>query len=84
MTMGERLKGWRTKNGLSQRVAAEKVGTGQRTWADWETGTTPEVDYLEALEKLTDGAVTIKGWAKERRAERTTDRSEAVQVKAAS
>jgi transcriptional regulator with XRE-family HTH domain len=70
MDVGQRLRQWRTKVGISQKVAAEQIGTDQRVWASWEAGTTPEVDYTEAIERLTKGAVTIRDWVRERRKKR--------------
>jgi transcriptional regulator with XRE-family HTH domain len=70
MTMGERLRNWRLKTGLSQDQAAKAVGTNQGTWKAWELGSTPEADYIEAIERLTKGAVSFHGWAKDRRRKR--------------
>ena len=70
MDVGQRLRQWRTKVGSSQKVAAEQIGTDQRGWASWVAGTTPEVDYTEAIERLTKGAVTIRDWVRERRKKR--------------
>lgn len=74
MTNGEKLRAWRDRSGISQADAAEKIGTKQRTWASWETdGTTPEIDFAEALEKLTTGAVTMRDWVRSRRKKRNED-----------
>lgn len=73
MTTGERLRNWRKKAGLSQDQAAKLVGTIQATWRAWESGSTPEADYIEALEKLTKGAVSFSGWARDRRKKRRVD-----------
>lgn len=74
MTTGEKLRAWRAKRGISQASAAALVGTTQRTWGQWESdGTTPEIDYCDAIEKLTSGAVTMKDWARSRRKQRRGD-----------
>ena len=70
MTTGERLRIWRTKAGLSQEQAAKTVGTNQATWKAWERGSTPEADYIEAIERLTKGTVSFHSWAKDRRRKR--------------
>jgi transcriptional regulator with XRE-family HTH domain len=68
MTNGARLREWRESMGLSQEEAARRIGAKQRTWAGWETfGTTPEVDYCEAIEALTKGIITMRDWARSRR-----------------
>ncbi len=77
MTNGEKLRIWRERAGLSQADAAEKIGTKQRTWAQWESeGTTPEIDFAEALEKLTGGAVTMRDWVRSRRKKRRDEAAE--------
>lgn len=74
VTMGKRLKAWRKRVGLSQDGAAKRLGTSQRTWAAWEMdGTTPEVDYCEAIEDLTGGEVAVSDWARARRNKRRRD-----------
>ncbi len=71
MTNGEKLRAWRERAGLSQDKAARRVGTSQRTWGAWEAnGTTPEIDYADAIEKLTGGAVQMRDWVKSRRKKR--------------
>lgn len=76
-TVGGRLRAWRErqKPALSQERAAELVGAPQRTWADWELGgKTPEIDYAEAIERLTGGKIRMRDWARGRRAKRIADR----------
>ncbi len=70
MDNGEKLRAWRVAAGLSQAKAADRVGTKQRTWAQWESGTTPEIDFAESLERLTDGEVAMRDWARSRRRKR--------------
>lgn len=71
--MGKRLKAWRKRLGISQEGAAKRLGTSQRTWAAWELGSTPEVDYCEALEDLTGGEISISDWVESRRKKRRSD-----------
>lgn len=73
MTTGERLRSWRVKAGLSQEQAAKTVGTTQATWKAWERGSTPEADYIEALERLTKGAISFRGWARDRKKKRRAE-----------
>jgi transcriptional regulator with XRE-family HTH domain len=73
MTTGGRLRAWRIRAGLSQEQAAERVGTTQRTWGAWEIGSTPEADFIEAIEKLTSGSITFRDWARSRRKKRRDD-----------
>lgn len=34
----EALRAWREKHGLTQGAAGKRLGVGQATWSDWETG----------------------------------------------
>lgn len=77
MRTGERLRAWRQKAGLSQEQAAKKVGTTQRSWGAWETDTTPEIDFAEAIEKLTRGEITMRDWSRCRRKKRREDAASA-------
>jgi transcriptional regulator with XRE-family HTH domain len=71
MDNGERLRIWRDSKGLSQQEAAKLVRTKQRTWASWEhDGATPEIDFAEDLERVTDGFVAMRDWARSRRRQR--------------
>lgn len=71
MTIGERLRAWRGRAGLSQREAAAEVGVTQRAWSQWEADeVTPEVDLCDAIERLTEGRVSIAHWVQERRRRR--------------
>jgi transcriptional regulator with XRE-family HTH domain len=70
-SIGARLQAWRTAKGLSQAGAAKMIGAKQRTWADWESGlSSPEVDFAEAIERLTDRTIRMTDWAESRRARR--------------
>lgn len=74
MDTGEKLRLWRERNGLSQEKAAKRIGAKQRTWASWEKdGATPEVDFAEAIERLTGGEVAIGDWVRSRRRKRRTE-----------
>lgn len=67
---GDRLRDWRRrqKPPLSQAAAAERIGTKQRTWADWETDkSAPDVDFAEAIERLTGRKIRMRDWAEIRR-----------------
>lgn len=73
---GERLLAWRKKDGRSQTACAGAIGTTQSAWASWERDESfPEVDYADAVERLTDGYVRVGDWAKARRAKRAADRA---------
>jgi transcriptional regulator with XRE-family HTH domain len=76
MDVGEKLRVWREKVGLSQDEAARRVGTSQRTWGAWEAnGTTPEIDFAEAIEKMTNGGISMRDWARGRRRRRKAARA---------
>lgn len=46
----ERLRYWRKYRGLSTKEAASKLGVGDSTWSQWETGAhSPTVRYLEII-----------------------------------
>lgn len=54
VTIGERLKAWRTARGLSQRGAAEEVGIKQPAWCSYENDEAlPRADTIEKLVRLT-------------------------------
>ncbi len=55
MTLGERLKMYRTQKGLSQEKIAEMLDVSRQAVTKWETGqTTPSSDNLIALANLYD------------------------------
>ena len=55
MTLGERLKMYRTQKGLSQEKIAEMLGVSRQAVTKWEVGqTTPSSDNLIALANLYD------------------------------
>ena len=55
MTLGERLKMYRTQKGLSQEKIAEMPDVSRQAVTKWETGqTTPSSDNLIALANLFD------------------------------
>jgi DNA-binding XRE family transcriptional regulator len=57
------LTKWRTKAGLSQAVAAERVGVTQPTWAGYEAGRyKPEFETAARIELLSAGAVRIEAF----------------------
>lgn len=67
---GSRLRAWRERQEpkLSQTAAAERIGTKQRTWGDWETDkAAPDVDFAEAIERMTGREVRMCDWAEIRR-----------------
>ncbi len=60
---------------LSQDAAAKRLGTKQRTWADWEVEKYfPEVDFAEDIERLTGKSVRVTHWARACRAKRAAKR----------
>lgn len=50
-----RLRLWREAEGLNQRDAAARLGTGKSTWSTWELGTSgpPKPDTIAKLSALT-------------------------------
>ena len=75
MSTGEKLRAWRDRVGLSQQKAAEKVGTVQPAWRQWECGSrSPDIDFAAAIERVTDGEITMQDWARERRVQRARAR----------
>ena len=55
MTLGERLKMYRTQKGLSQEKIAEMLDVSRQAVTKWEAGqTTPSSDNLIALANLYD------------------------------
>ena len=83
MTTGEKLRTWREKSGLTQDQAAKCIGATQATWKAWEHGSTPEADYIEAIEKLTHGAILFRHWARCRRRKRLAERDSSTNLTAA-
>lgn len=70
---GEKLKAWRTLQGMSQAEAAEKFGVPQGTWAPWETcKKAPDRENAPALETFTGGAVAAKDWPARKRRHRAS------------
>ena len=50
MDLADRIAGWRSARGLSQRALAKKVGVSAAAVAMWETGdTSPTQDHLESV-----------------------------------
>jgi transcriptional regulator with XRE-family HTH domain len=65
MTAGERLRAWRTGEGLSQAQAGLAVGVGQNTWSDWEHDRKkPHVERAIAIERATRGKVRVEHFAR--------------------
>ena len=57
------LKAWRTKLGLSQDDAANRVEVHQNTWSDWESGKkVPRTEKALEIHVLTDGECPIDAW----------------------
>lgn len=60
--VGELLREWRERKGISQREAAELVAVKQATWCRWETGVSlPSTDVLTKIVAALDGEVTASG-----------------------
>lgn len=52
VSLGEILRGWRTKHGLTQKAAANRVGVNQGTWSRWESGQSmPDTEGLATIAK---------------------------------
>ena len=49
MQIGTHLKTWRTREGLSQSDAAEKIGVKQPTISSWEAGHLPDAQSLKKI-----------------------------------
>jgi DNA-binding XRE family transcriptional regulator len=63
-TQGRRLKAWREKAGLTQKQVAERLGVQQGTYAAYELDMrSPRVDIAARIDRMTDGTVSVFGWA---------------------
>lgn len=67
---GRRLAAWRKAQlgdggkPLSQLAAAKRIGATQGAWGAWEKGrSAPAAFFANALDDLTRGAVSARGWA---------------------
>jgi transcriptional regulator with XRE-family HTH domain len=80
-TTGARLRAWRKKQVVdgkerSQTSCAEEIKATQSAWAAWERDESfPEVDFADAVERMTDGYVRVVDWARARRAKRVADKA---------
>src|SRR5207245_7968452 len=53
VTLGERMRAYRTRHGLSTKAAAERLGVDEGTWGAWErTGEIPWDRYRTLLEEF--------------------------------
>lgn len=77
---GQALCAWRKEQGLSQKVAGERLAkhndeertATQTTWAAWERGEkSPDLFFAFALERMTRGRIQAQGWAVARQLTRT-------------
>ena len=60
---GERLREWRKAHGWTQTEAGALIGAMQGTWGPWESGKKlPSVQRANQIERITEGAVPVKGW----------------------
>jgi len=63
-TPGEKLREWREGQGLGRADVASRVEISPSHLGNIETGTyVPSLPLAGALEKLTEGAVTMQDWA---------------------
>ena len=52
-TLGERMRVYRLRNGLSIKEAARRVGLHEDSWADWErTGQIPWTRHQHVIDKF--------------------------------
>ena len=59
-TLGKLLRRWRDGRGLSQRDAAEAVGTVQGRWSKWESDAErPGPAYLGAIADKSAGEMSL-------------------------
>jgi transcriptional regulator with XRE-family HTH domain len=59
MTIHEKIKRLRLRNGMSQAGLAELVGASQRAVSDWEKHTTPRAAHLVKLAELFGVSVDV-------------------------
>ena len=53
MTLGEKIKLLRTKNGITQEIMAEKLNVSRSAIAKWETNNGfPEISNLKMISKI--------------------------------
>lgn len=60
MTLGEKMKMFRTQKGLSQEKLAEQLGVSRQAVTKWEADqTTPSADHLVALARLYEVSLDV-------------------------
>lgn len=62
MTANEKLLAWRKKKGLTQREAAALTGVSQPAWQAYENSGIPKTPAATAIERVTDGFVSVNDW----------------------
>ena len=59
---GKKLLAWRLERGLSQLAAAELGGLTKAAWHSYENGASPKAPAIDAIQRLTDGKVSLEDW----------------------
>lgn len=63
-SQGARLRAWRKAKGWTQKQLAERLEIQQGSLAAYETDARmPRLDVAARIERETDGAVAMRGWA---------------------
>lgn len=62
MNAAQKLLEWRKGRNLSQREAAELAGLTKAAWQAYEAGASPKATAIDAIQKITDGAVSLSDW----------------------
>lgn len=60
------LRLWMTKEKLTQKEAADRIGVPQGYVSAWLSGRKPGVEYALQIERASNGAVPVTSWGKPR------------------
>ena len=60
LTSGAKLKGWRERNEITRRVAAERMAIPYSTYCRYEAGQQPPLDKANQIVATTRGAVRYR------------------------
>lgn len=59
----KKLVDWRKNSGLNQQEAADKIGIDLARYNAWENNRArPGLDWAVAIERVTDGNVSVESW----------------------
>lgn len=64
LTQGERLREWRKQRKLTQKELARRLAIQQGSLAAYENnGRKPRIEIAALIERITEGEVSMRGWA---------------------